>query len=325
MSKSPREYKPLIRGDTIQLRIINGFDLEAADANGLSDPFIIGETVDPQLLKFDKFKTKIMKKTLSPVWNETFDLGSVKLTCGKILVKLTVMDWDRFSKDDFIGETIIEIDGSLQINRETIRDYQLEKVSTGTVKIGITVTRPEDTAQILSIAQKILRDTTHYHELLSNQNFILSCTIPGCFSSAEVKADRVTSVIAKNHETFSLQIYNLSLMSYDQERVKMVHEEVFKVGKDLTVIEKDSDITPIFATLFAAPIFEKVHLSIFKYERDTIGKTLYVYALKPKQFHMMIAMVYSTSESHISTERELLLQYVATKMNITELQHTTNQ
>ena len=99
MSKSPREYKPLIRGDTIQLRIINGFDLEAADANGLSDPFIIGETVDPQLLKFDKFKTKIMKKTLSPVWNETFDLGSVKLTCGKILVKLTVMDWDRFSKD----------------------------------------------------------------------------------------------------------------------------------------------------------------------------------------------------------------------------------
>ena len=96
---SNSEYNPLIRGDSIQIRLIGGFDLEAADANGLSDPYCLVEHVDPQVFRFDKIKTKVVKKTLSPVWNENFDLGNVKLTTGKVLFKVTVMDWDRFSKD----------------------------------------------------------------------------------------------------------------------------------------------------------------------------------------------------------------------------------
>lgn len=122
------------------------------DKNGKSDPYaVITSTFNKQ-----RFKTKVCKKSLNPIWNETFDLYVssqhlctqqhnltsatlirqytlpfniwptfhsflVRSGVGSLLTKLSYVsqptgevhiklwDWDRWSKDDFLGEVIIPV------------------------------------------------------------------------------------------------------------------------------------------------------------------------------------------------------------------------
>ncbi|XP_062853575.1 synaptotagmin-2 isoform X1 [Trichomycterus rosablanca] len=81
--------------------ILQCADLISMDSGGTSDPYVKVFLLPDKKKKYD---TKVHKKTLNPVFNETFvfkvpyqDLG------GKTLV-MSVYDYDRFSKHDIIGE-----------------------------------------------------------------------------------------------------------------------------------------------------------------------------------------------------------------------------
>uniref|UniRef100_A0A8C9VEI3 C2 domain-containing protein n=1 Tax=Scleropages formosus TaxID=113540 RepID=A0A8C9VEI3_SCLFO len=81
--------------------ILQAQDLAAMDMGGTSDPYVKVYLLPD---KKKKFETKVQRKNLCPVFNETFifkipyaELG------GKILV-MQVFDFDRFSKHDIIGE-----------------------------------------------------------------------------------------------------------------------------------------------------------------------------------------------------------------------------
>ncbi|XP_061563715.1 synaptotagmin Vb [Cololabis saira] len=81
--------------------ILQAQDLAAMDMGGTSDPYVKVFLLPD---KKKKYETKVQRKNLCPVFNETFifkipyaELG------GKILV-LQVFDFDRFSKHDMIGE-----------------------------------------------------------------------------------------------------------------------------------------------------------------------------------------------------------------------------
>lgn len=81
--------------------ILQAQDLAAMDMGGTSDPYVKVFLLPD---KKKKYETKVQRKNLSPVFNETFvfkipypELG------GKILI-LQVFDFDRFSKHDMIGE-----------------------------------------------------------------------------------------------------------------------------------------------------------------------------------------------------------------------------
>lgn len=77
---------------TVHSGIVN----EATDSNGLSDPYVkVYNEHSGKLL----YTTKVHKKTLSPVWEETFD---IKIHCG-LHVLFKVYDKDMIS-DDYIGE-----------------------------------------------------------------------------------------------------------------------------------------------------------------------------------------------------------------------------
>ena len=55
----------------LAVTIVSGHSLVARDSNGLSDPYVkmkIGSG-------YSKAKTTIVHKSLSPIWNESFDLG----------------------------------------------------------------------------------------------------------------------------------------------------------------------------------------------------------------------------------------------------------
>ncbi len=73
--------------------------LIAADRGGTSDPYC--------QIKVEKqsFKTEIVKKSLNPVWNETFDFSARSTTKALIF---EVFDYDMIGSHDFLGG--IEID-----------------------------------------------------------------------------------------------------------------------------------------------------------------------------------------------------------------------
>uniref|UniRef100_A0A8C7NQW9 Synaptotagmin n=1 Tax=Oncorhynchus mykiss TaxID=8022 RepID=A0A8C7NQW9_ONCMY len=93
-----------MKGDELTVGILQAADLISMDSGGTSDPYVKVFVLPDKKKKFD---TKVQKKNLNPVFNESFvfklpydELG------GKTLV-MSVFDYDRFSKHDIIGEVRI--------------------------------------------------------------------------------------------------------------------------------------------------------------------------------------------------------------------------
>jgi hypothetical protein len=88
-------------GGKLDVHVIKAEHLPCMDLTGSADPYV-------KMVMGDHHKrvTKTLKNTLSPQWNEhfTFELDS---TCNEMV--FTLMDWDRFSTNDVIGECRIQL------------------------------------------------------------------------------------------------------------------------------------------------------------------------------------------------------------------------
>ncbi|XP_072848629.2 multiple C2 and transmembrane domain-containing protein 1 isoform X12 [Pogona vitticeps] len=85
----------------VSITLIEGRELKAMDPNGLSDPYVkfrLGQ---------QKYKSKIMPKTLNPQWREHFDLHLYEERGG--IIEITVWDKDAGKKDDFIGRCQVDL------------------------------------------------------------------------------------------------------------------------------------------------------------------------------------------------------------------------
>ncbi|MED6238674.1 Synaptotagmin-2 [Ilyodon furcidens] len=71
------------------------------DSGGTSDPYVRVFVLPDKKKKFD---TKVHKKTLNPVFNETFTFKIPFTEMGGKTLVMAVYDFDRFSKHDIIGE-----------------------------------------------------------------------------------------------------------------------------------------------------------------------------------------------------------------------------
>ncbi|NXU77604.1 MCTP1 protein, partial [Oreotrochilus melanogaster] len=79
----------------VSITLIEGRELKAMDDNGLSDPYVKFR------LGHQKYKSKIVPKTLNPQWREQFDFHLYEERGG--IIDITVWDKDAGKKDDFIG------------------------------------------------------------------------------------------------------------------------------------------------------------------------------------------------------------------------------
>ncbi|CCU78804.1 membrane bound C2 domain protein [Blumeria hordei DH14] len=86
----------------LRVDVLDALELPSADRNGFSDPYCKFE-----LNGKDVHKTKVQKKTLHPVWNESFEVDIASRTAAQF--KCTVFDWDLGDKADLLGLTTINL------------------------------------------------------------------------------------------------------------------------------------------------------------------------------------------------------------------------
>jgi Ca2+-dependent lipid-binding protein len=86
----------------LELDILSASQLMSADRNGKSDPFVVGYLNNTKI-----FKTKTIKKTLDPEWNEHF-ITPVKSRRRQKLI-LQFFDWDISSDNDPLGNVVIDL------------------------------------------------------------------------------------------------------------------------------------------------------------------------------------------------------------------------
>ncbi|XP_022255062.1 synaptotagmin-1-like isoform X2 [Limulus polyphemus] len=85
----------------LAVTVIQAEDLPGMDMSGTSDPYVKVYMLPD---KKKKYETKVHRKTLNPVFNETFNF---KIPYSEITSKtlvFAIFDFDRFSKHDQIGE-----------------------------------------------------------------------------------------------------------------------------------------------------------------------------------------------------------------------------
>lgn len=104
------------------------------DASGLADPYVKGQ------LGAYRFKTKIIRKTLAPKWQEEFKIPILTWDSPNIL-NIEVQDKDRFS-DDNLGDCSVNI-SELRGGQRNDMWLSLQNIKMGRLHLAITVTEDE--------------------------------------------------------------------------------------------------------------------------------------------------------------------------------------
>lgn len=97
---------------TMLVEVLSAKDIIPLDANGLSDPYVVVSLCPEHVFPLVQPQTtKIVKKTLNPEFDESFEFNVSMAQCqrkGAALV-FTVMDHDYVFQNDFAGEMFISL------------------------------------------------------------------------------------------------------------------------------------------------------------------------------------------------------------------------
>ncbi|XP_052597709.1 synaptotagmin-4 [Peromyscus californicus insignis] len=135
--------------------------LPAMDEQSMtSDPYI-KMTILPE--KKHKVKTRVLRKTLDPVFDETFTFYGIPYPhIQELSLHLTVLSFDRFSRDDIIGEVLIPLsgielsDGKMLMNREIIKRNAKKSSGRGELLVSLCYQSTTNTLTVVVLKARHL-------------------------------------------------------------------------------------------------------------------------------------------------------------------------
>ncbi|XP_031441943.1 synaptotagmin-11-like [Clupea harengus] len=90
--------------------IMGAQGLPAVDEQAASSDPYVKMTILPE--KKHRVKTRVLRKTLEPVFDETFTFYGVSYsTLSELTLHFLVLSFDRFARDDIIGEAVVPLGG----------------------------------------------------------------------------------------------------------------------------------------------------------------------------------------------------------------------
>ncbi|XP_076343879.1 synaptotagmin-1-like [Tachypleus tridentatus] len=90
----------------LAVTVLQAEDLPGMDMSGTSDPYVKVYLLPD---KKKKYETKVHRKTLNPVFNETFNFKIPFAEYASKTLVFAIFDFDRFSKHDQIGEVKVAL------------------------------------------------------------------------------------------------------------------------------------------------------------------------------------------------------------------------
>ncbi|KAJ1125444.1 hypothetical protein NDU88_003876 [Pleurodeles waltl] len=94
---------------TLQCNVLRAKGLKPMDFNGLADPYVKLHLL-PGACKANKLKTKTVRNTLNPTWNENLTYcGITEEDMARKILRISVCDEDKLSHNEFIGETRVPL------------------------------------------------------------------------------------------------------------------------------------------------------------------------------------------------------------------------
>ncbi|XP_073800320.1 double C2-like domain-containing protein alpha isoform X2 [Danio rerio] len=94
---------------SLNCTIIRAKGLKPMDFNGLADPYVKLHLL-PGACKANKLKTKTVRNSLNPVWNETLTyVGITEEDMHRKTLRLSVCDEDKLTHNEFIGESRVAL------------------------------------------------------------------------------------------------------------------------------------------------------------------------------------------------------------------------
>ncbi|XP_041083994.1 rabphilin-3A-like isoform X1 [Polyodon spathula] len=107
--------------------IIKAKGLKPMDSNGLADPYVKLHLL-PGASKSNKLRTKTLRNTRNPTWNETLVYhGITDEDMQRKTLRISVCDEDKFGHNEFIGETRMPLK-KLKLNQKKNFNICLERV-----------------------------------------------------------------------------------------------------------------------------------------------------------------------------------------------------
>ncbi|KAM3611801.1 uncharacterized protein V6R79_024391 [Siganus canaliculatus] len=113
--------------NSLHCSILKAKGLKPMDSNGLADPYVKLHLL-PGASKSNKLRTKTLRNTRNPAWNETLTYhGLTDEDMQRKTLRLSVCDEDKFGHNEFIGETRVALK-KLKMNQKRNFNVCLERV-----------------------------------------------------------------------------------------------------------------------------------------------------------------------------------------------------
>ncbi|XP_041424408.1 multiple C2 and transmembrane domain-containing protein 1 isoform X3 [Xenopus laevis] len=242
--------------EIVSITLIEGQELKAMDANGLSDPYVKFR------LGHQKYKSKTLPKTLNPQWREQIDMHILEDQGG--VIEITVWDKDAGKRDDFIGRCHVDLS---TLSKEQTHKLKL-KLEEGEGWLVLLVTLTASAAITVSdLTVGCLEDQNERQAIFRRYSLMRSFTNLEDVGLVQVKVIRADGLMAadvtgKSDPFCVVEVNNDRLMTHTvYKNLKPEWNKIFTFNiKDIhsvlevTVYDEDRDRSADFLGKVAVPL-----------------------------------------------------------------------